>query len=95
MVVDLGDEIDIGRIVVGLVAEIQQVVLYRDDLAASGGGVKDHVVRTRLGLDVRARGNQFRQAREFIALHDAGQSVADEQLGLRCRRTPVGRLCPL
>src|SRR5258708_15154342 len=33
-------------------------------------------------LDVRARGNQFRQARELIALHDAGQSVADEQFGL-------------
>ena len=36
-----------------------------DDLAAGGGGVKDHVVRAGLGLDVRAGGNQFRQARSL------------------------------
>src|SRR6185369_6124691 len=66
IVVDLGDEWNVGRIFVSRVAEVQQVVLYGDDLAAGGGGEKDHVVRACSGLDVRSRGNQFRQARELI-----------------------------
>jgi len=39
-----------------LLPRFQQVVLYRDDLAAGGGGEEDHVVGTGRGLDVRAEG---------------------------------------
>ena len=60
VVIDLGDEVDIGRIAVGRFAEIQQVVLHGNQLPTRGRGVEDHVVRADLGLDVTAGGDEIR-----------------------------------
>src|SRR6516164_5305965 len=58
MIVDLGDEGNFGRIFVGGVAQVEQVVLHGNDFSAGGSSEENHVVRAQPGLDVRSARHQ-------------------------------------